>query len=110
MRWGFQILPRAIIVRMFGVVDQTLCDMFEKAAERASNLKNRQVVIDFSDVENIDAIGLVLCGYGLHHFRQLGIPVALVKPPALLLPVLQEHGLPEIPPVFLETQSVPSRN
>jgi anti-anti-sigma regulatory factor len=110
MRWGFQVLPHAIIVRMFGVVDQTLGEMFEKAAERASNLKNRQVVIDFSDVENIDAIGLVLCGYGLHHFRQLGIPVALVKPPALLLPVLQEHGLPEIPPVFLETQSVPSLN
>ena len=110
MRWGFQVLPHAVIVRMFGIVDQTLGQMFEEAAERAINLKKRQVVIDFSDVESIDAIGLMLCGYGLHHFRQLGIPVVLVKPPPLLLPVLQEHGLPDIPPVFLETQSVPSLN
>jgi len=110
MRWGFQVLPHAVIVRLFGVVDQTLGEMLEEAAERASNLKKRQVVIDFSDIESIDAVGLVLCGYGLHHFRQLGIPVALVKPPASLLPVLQEHGLPEVPPVFLEAQSVPSLN
>ena len=110
MRWGFQVLPHAVIVRLFGVVDQTLGEMFEEAAERASNLKKRQVVIDFSDVESIDAIGLMLCGYGLHHFRQLGIPVALVKPPSSLLPVLKEHGLPDIPPVFLETQSVPGLN
>jgi len=110
MRWGFQVLPHAIIVRMFGVVDQTLGEMLEEAAERASNLKKRQVVIDFSDVESIDAIGLMLCGYGLHHFQQLGIPVALVRPPNSLLPVLKEHGLPGIPPVFLEAQSVPSLN
>ena len=100
IRWGFQILPHAIIVRLFGVVDQSLGEMFEKAVERATNLENRQVVIDFSDVESVDAMGLVLCGYGLHHFQQLGIPVALVQPPASLLPVLQEHGLPDIPPVF----------
>ena len=110
MRWGFQVLPHAIIVRMFGVVDQSLGEVFEKATERSINLNRRQVVIDFSDVETIDAIGLVLCGYGLHHFRQLGIPVALVQPPASLLPVLQEHGLPEVPPIFLEAQSVPSLN
>ena len=110
MRWGFQILSHAVIVRVFGVVDQTVGEIFEKAAERASNLKNRQVVFDFSDVENVDPIALVLCGYGLHHLRQLGIPVALVKPPASLLSVLQKHGLPEIPPVFLESQSVPSLN
>ena len=110
MRWGFQVLPHAVIVRLFGVVDQTLGEMFEEAAERASNLKKRQVVFDFSDVESIDAIGLMLCGYGLHHFRQLGIPVALVKPPSSLLPVLKEHGLPEIPLVFLEPQSVPNLN
>jgi len=110
MRWGVQVLPHAIIVRMFGVLDQTVGEMCEKTAERASNLKNRQVVFDFSDIENVDPIALVLCGYGLHHFRQLGIPVALVKPPASLLSVLQEHGLPEIPPVFLEAQSVPSLN
>jgi anti-anti-sigma regulatory factor len=110
MHWGFQVLPHAIIVRMFGVVDQTLGEMFEKATERAMHLNQRQVVIDFSDIESIDAIGLVLCGFGLHHFRQLGIPVALVRPPASLLSVLQEHGLSEVPPVFLETHSVPSLN
>jgi len=110
MCWGFQVLPHAVIIRMFGVVDQTLGEMFEKAAKRALYLNNRQVVIDFSHVESIDALGLVLCGYGLHHFQQLGIPVALVRPPDSLLPVLQEHGLPEIPPVFLEAQSVPSLN
>ena len=110
MHWGFQVLPHAIIVRMFGVVDQTLGEMFEKATERAMHLNLRQVVIDFSDIESIDAIGLVLCGFGLHHFRQLGIPVALVRPPASLLSVLQEHGLSEVPPVFLETHSVPSLN
>jgi len=110
MRWGFQILPHAIIVRMFGVVDKTLGEMFEQATERAARFHNRQVVIDFSDVESVDALGLVLCGYGLHHFQQLGIPVALVRPPDSLLPVLKEHGLPGIPPVFLEAQSVPSLN
>jgi anti-anti-sigma regulatory factor len=110
MRWGFQVLPHAIIVRMFGTVDQSLGEMFEKATERATKLNKRQVVIDFSDIESIDPVGLVLCGYGLHHFRQLGIPVALVKPPVSLLPVLQEHGLPEVPPVFLEAQSVSSLN
>jgi len=108
MRWGLQILPHAIIIRMFGVVDQTLGEMFEKATERAMHLNQRQVVIDFSDIESIESIGLVLCGFGLHHFRQLGIPVALVRPPASLLSVLQEHGLPEVPPVFLEAHSVPS--
>jgi len=110
MRWGVQVLPHAIVVRMFGILDQTVGEIFEETAERASNLKNRQVVFDFSDVENIDPIALVLCGYGLHHFQQLGIPVALVRPPNSLLPVLKEHGLPGIPPVFLEAQSVPSLN
>jgi len=110
MRWGFQVLPHAIIVRIFGTVDQSLGEMFEKATEQAVFLGKRQVVIDFSDIESIDAVGLVLCGHGLHHLRQLGIPVALVKPPASLLLVLKEHGLPEIPPVFLEAQSVPSLN
>ncbi len=110
MHWGFQILPHAIIVRIFGDVNQTLSEMFEQATERATRLKNRQVVIDFSDVESISKIGLVLCGFGLHHFRQLGIPVALVKPPTSLIPVLQEHGLPEIPPVFQEAQTVPNLN
>lgn len=110
MRWGFQVIPQAIIVRMFGTVDQGLGEMFEQATQRAVKLEHRQVVIDFSDVEAIDPVGLVLCGFGLHHFQELRIPVALVKPPDSLLPVLQEHGLSEIPPVFLEGQSVHSRN
>ena len=110
MRWGFQVLPHAIIVRMFGAVDQSLGEMFEKATERAAKLNKRQVVIDFSHVESIDALGLMLCGYGLHHFQQLGIPVALVRPPDSLLSVLKEHGLPEIPPVFLQAPSVSSLN
>ena len=110
MRWGFQVLPHAIIVRMFGVVDKSLGEMFEKATERSTKLNKRLVVIDFSDIESMDAMGLVLCGYGLHHFQQLDIPVALVRPPDSLLPVLKEHGLPGIPPVFLEAQSVPGLN
>ena len=73
MRWGFQVLPHAIIVRILGIVDQSLGEMFEKATERAIFLNKRQVVIDFSDIESIDAVGLVLCGYGLHHFR-FGLP------------------------------------
>ncbi len=106
MCWRFQVLPHAVIIRMFGVVNQTLGEMFEKAAERAICLNNRQVVMDFSDVESIDALGLVLCGYGLHHFQQLGIPVALVQPPASLL----GHGMPETPPVFLQDQSISERH
>ncbi len=110
MRWGFQVLPHAIILRMFGVVDQNVSKMFEEATERSTQHNGRQVVIDFSDSESIDAIGLILCGFGLHHFRQLGIPVALVKPPASLLRVLQEDGLPEVPPVFLEVPAVSHLN
>jgi anti-anti-sigma regulatory factor len=110
MRLGFQVLPHAVIVRIFGVVDQSLGEMIEKATERAVFLNKRQVVIDFSDIESIDAAGLVLCGFGLHHFRKLGIPVALVKPPTSLLLVLQEHGLSEVPPVFFAAESVPCLN
>lgn len=110
MRWGFQVLPQAIIVRMFGVVDESFGEMLEKATDRAVFLNKRQVVMDFSDTESIDALGLVLCGYGLHHFQELGIPVALVRPPDSLLPLLKEHGMPEIPPVFLQASSVSSLN
>ena len=110
MRWGFQVLPHAIIIRIFGVMDQTLSQMFEEATERAKRLNDRQVVIDFSDVEAVDPLGLVFCGYGLHHFQQLSIPVALVRPPASLLPVLKEHGLPEIPQVFQQKELVTARN
>lgn len=110
MRWGVQVLPHAIIVRLFGVVDESLGELFEKATERAVVLNKRQVVMDFSDVESLDPLGLVLCGYGLHHFQQLGIPVALVRPPDSLLPLLKEHGMSEIPPVFLESPSGSSLN
>lgn len=110
MRWGFQVLPHALIVRMFGIVDRNLGKMLEETTERSTKLNMRQVVIDFSDVESVDAVGLVLCGYGLHHFQQLSISVALVRPPDSLLSVLKAHGLPGISPVFLETQSVPSLN
>ncbi|MEX0828786.1 MAG: STAS domain-containing protein [Nitrospirales bacterium] len=110
MRWGFQVLPHAIIVRMFGIVDRNLGKMLEETTERSTKLDKRQVVIDFSDVTSVEAVGLVLCGFGLHHFQQLGIPVALIRPPDSLLPVLKEHGLSGIPPVFLEAQSVPSLN
>lgn len=110
MRWGVQVLPHAIIVRLFGIVDESLGELFEKATERAVVLNKRQVVMDFSDVESLDPLGLVLCGYGLHHFQQLGIPVALVRPPDSLLSLLKEHGMPEISPVFLHAPSESSLN
>ncbi len=106
MRWGVQIFPHAILIRIFGVLDQNVSQMFEEATGPAMKFKNRQVVIDFSEVEAVDSVGLVLCGYGLHHFQQLSIPVALVRPPASLLPVLKEHGLPEIPQVFQKQEFV----
>jgi anti-anti-sigma regulatory factor len=101
MQWGLQILPDVVVVRMFGSPDHSLGDMFEKAAERAMSLDNRKVIIDFSDVASIDPVGLMLCGYGLYHLRQLDIPVALIRPPASLLSVLRQHGMRELPPVFL---------
>ncbi len=110
MRWGFQVLPHAIIVRLFGVVDESLGEMFEKATDQAVFLNKRQVMMDFSDVESLDPLGLVLCGYGLYHFQQLGIPVVLVRPPDSLLSILKEHGMPEISPVFLQAPSVSSLN
>ena len=110
MRWGFQVLPHAIVIRIFGVMDQTLSQMFEEATERAMKFNDRQVVIDFSDVDAVDPFGLVLCGCSLHHFQQLGIPVALVRPPASLLPVLKDHGLPDIPQVFLSGESITNLN
>jgi hypothetical protein len=100
MQWGLQILPDVIVVRMFGLPDSSLGAMFEKAAERAKCLENRKIIVDFSEVESLDAVGLMLCGYGLYHFRQLNIPVALIRPPSSLLPVLQQHGMHELPPVF----------
>ena len=45
MRWGFQVLPHAIIVRIFGTVDQSLGEMFEKATERLGCYDGRPMVI-----------------------------------------------------------------
>lgn len=104
MNWRLQVLPEVLVVRMYGIIDQEIGSMFEKTGERAVYLGNRKVVVDFSEVESVDPLGAVLCGYGLHHFQQLGVPVALIRPPASLLPALQKHGLQGIPPVFLNSQ------
>lgn len=104
MSWHLRILPDVLVVRMYGVIDQEIGAMFEKTSERAVSLGSRKVLIDFSEVESVDPLGVVLCGYGLHHFQQLGIPLALIRPPSSLLPVFQGHGLQEIPPVFLHMQ------
>lgn len=106
IQWGLQILPDVVVVRVFRSPDSSLGEMFEKTAERAMGLDNRKVVIDFSDVEFLDQVGLILCAYGLHHLRQLHIPVALIRPPASLLPVLHQHGMHELPPVFLHVCEV----
>lgn len=99
MQWGLQILPDVVVIRIFGLSDHSLGDMFEKAAERAMSLDNRKVIVDFSDVASIDPVGLMLCAYGLYHLRQLGIPVALIQPPASLFPVLHRHGMQDPPSV-----------
>lgn len=104
MNWHLQVLPEVLVVRMYGVIDQEIGSMFEKTSERAVSLGSRKVLVDFSKVESIDPLGVVLCGYGLHHFQQLRIPLALIRPPSSLLPVLQDHGLQDIPPVFLHVQ------
>jgi len=100
MQWGLQILPDVVVVRIFGLPDQSLGEMFEKAAERAMRLENRKVLVDFSDVESMGPIGLTFCAYGLYHLRELGIPVALIQPPASLFPVLCRHGMQAFPSVF----------
>lgn len=105
MQWGLQILPDVVVVRMFGLPDSSLGAMFEKAAERAMSLDNRKVIVDFSEVESFDGGELMLCGYGLYHLRQLNIPVVLIRPPSSLLPILQQHGMHELPPVFQEYQA-----
>lgn len=100
MQWGLQVLTDVVIVRIFGSPDSSLVDMFEKAAERAISLNNRKVIVDFSDVESIDPVGTILCGYGVYHLRRLHIPVALIRPPASLLPILQQYDMHELPAVF----------
>jgi anti-anti-sigma regulatory factor len=110
MQWGVQVLPNILVVRIFGLPDHSLGDMFEKAAERAISLKNRKVVVDFSNVESMGPVGLMLCAYGLYHLRQLGIPLALIQPPASLFPILHRHGMPEPPPVFSQEYDVKTMN
>ncbi|GJL66508.1 MAG: hypothetical protein NPIRA05_14790 [Nitrospirales bacterium] len=110
MQWGLQILPDAVVVRIFGLLDHSLGEMFEKAAERAMSLENRKVLVDFSGVESIGPMGLTLCAYGLYHLQELGIPVALIQPPASLLPVLGLHGMKEFPAVFSHAYNARSLN
>jgi len=55
-------------------------------------------------------VGLLLCGYGLYHLQQLNIPVALIRPPDSLLPVLRQHGMQELPPVFSHEYGAGSLN
>ena len=110
MQWGLQVLPDVVVVRMFGSPDHSLGDMFEKAAERAMSLDNRKIIVDFSDVASIDPVWLMLCGYGLYHLGQLDIPVALIRPPALLLSVLRQHGMQELTLVFSHEYDAGSLN
>lgn len=100
MQWSLQILPDVVIVRVFDSPDHSLGEMFEKAGERAMSLEYRKVLVDFSDVESMGQIGLTFCAYGLYHLQQLGIPVALIQPPASLLPVLCRYEIKEFPKVF----------
>ncbi|MDR4484227.1 MAG: hypothetical protein R3B95_13600 [Nitrospirales bacterium] len=100
MQCGLQILPDAVVIRILGLPDHSLGEIFEKAAARAISLDYRKVLVDFSDVESIGPMGLTVCGYGLYHLQQLRIPVALIQPPASLLPVLSMHGMKEFPVVF----------
>ena len=110
MQWGFQVLPNVLVVRIFGLLDHRLGEMFEKAAERAMSLENRNVVVDFSHVESMGPVGLMLCAYGLFHLRQLGVPVALIQPPASLFPVLHQHGIQEPLPVFSHEYDIKTMN
>ncbi len=101
MRWGVQVLPTILVVRMFGKLDHSLEEMFQKVSNRAHALNNRKVILDFSQTYSETPLSVVLCGYGLHHFRQLGIPVACISPPESVLAVLLENGVTEISDLFL---------
>jgi anti-anti-sigma regulatory factor len=100
MQWRLQILPDALVVRISGLPDHSFGEMFGKAAERAMSLENRKVLVDFSDLESMGPLGLTLCAYGLYHLQELGVSVALIQPPASLLPVLDMHGMKEFPIVL----------
>ncbi len=102
MRWGLQILPESLVLRLFDRNGQGQSGMFATVSERALNLGKRRVVVDFTDTDNLDPMTVVWCGYGLYHFRQLGIPFSLIKPPPALLTILKQHGLPDPAPVFID--------
>lgn len=104
MQWGLQVMPNALVVRLYGLLDQSCGDMWEKAAQRSLALDKRKIILDFSGVESVAPLGVVLCGYGLHHLQELRINVALIRPPSTLFPVLQGHGVKSIPNVFLQEQ------
>lgn len=110
MPWGLQILPDAVVIRILGLPDHSLGEMFEKAAARAIGLDYRKVLVDFSEVESMGPMGLILCGYGLYHLQQLSIPVALIQPPASLLPVLCRHGMKEFPVIRSHESDVRTLN
>ena len=110
MRWGFQVLPDVIIVRLFGTWDKAPGEIFEKAAQKAVLLNKRKILLDFSEVEAANSLGILFWAYGLHHFQKLGIPTALIQPPSSLLPVLQNHGLNSLPSVFMTVQDARMTN
>ena len=110
MQCGLKILLDAVVIRILGLPDHSLGEMFEKAAARAISLDYRKVLVDFSDVESMGPMGLTFCGYGLYHLQQLRIPVALIQPPASLLPVLCRHGMKEFPAVLSHEYDVRTLN
>lgn len=110
MRWGIKVVPDALVVKIFGRLDQSLEEMFHKVSHRAHVLDNRKVILDFSEAISGSSLVLVLCGYGLYHFRQLGIPVAFIRPPSELLPLLLENGVSELSDVFLPDSGSESLN
>lgn len=105
MRWGIQVLPEVLVVRLYGTVDQEIGSLFEKTADRAVYLGKRKVIIDFTGVESFEPLSDVLCGFGLDHLRRLGVPVAMLRPPASVFPILRKFGLEEIPSGFSSDQA-----
>jgi hypothetical protein len=97
MHWGLQVLPNVLVVRLYGMIDQDVGNLFEKITGRAVRLGNRPVIMDFAGVESITPIGLVFCEFGFHHLRELGIVLAVLHPPLCLGPILKKFGLESLP-------------
>jgi hypothetical protein len=97
MRWGLQVLPNVLVVRLYGMIDQDVGNLFEKTTGRAVRLGNRPVIMDFAGVESIAPLGLVFCEFGFNHMRELGIVLAVLHPPVCLSPILQKFGLESLP-------------